>query len=407
MALSLDSSNQRRGRRRGRSRRALSEINVTPLVDVMLVLLIIFMISAPLLTAGVPVELPKTEAGALNNQNQPLTVSIREDGTIFLENAQVPFAAFAPRMRALAASGPAKPVYVRADGRAPYAVVARVMASLSQSGFTSIGLLTDTGGPSSGLDQTPATSPAPAGRDGDALMSGRADDRRPALAASAALHVIVLTAGLIAWPWLSKPIHLGEVVPVTLITSPDASNMKPAVEAPTPTPAASEEPTPQASPLPPAPVEAPVPTPTPTVKTPPQPHPKTVEHPQPQPKPAPTPKPTPTPKAVAQPKPTPPPPKPLPPSPPSRPSTRTPSSPAWTSPPRRPARATRPPRAARPVRRPLSRRGWRPGPVRQSRPAPYPTSASSCSGCGTPTAMLRAARMWWSRSPSNSGRAAG
>jgi biopolymer transport protein TolR len=153
VALSLDSSNQRRGRRRGRSRRALSEINVTPLVDVMLVLLIIFMISAPLLTAGVPVELPKTEAGAIDNQNQPLTVSIRADGTIFLENAQTPFAALAPRMRALAASGFNKPVYVRADGRAPYAVVAQVMASLSQSGFTSIGLMTDTGGPSSGLDQ--------------------------------------------------------------------------------------------------------------------------------------------------------------------------------------------------------------------------------------------------------------
>jgi biopolymer transport protein TolR len=155
MALSLDSSNQRRGRRRGRSRRALSEINVTPLVDVMLVLLIIFMISAPLLTAGVPVELPKTEAGAIDNQNQPLTVSIRQDGSIFLENSQVPFAALAPRMHDLAAAGSAKPVYVRADGRAPYAVVAQVMASLAQSGFTSIGLLTDTGGPSSGLNQLP------------------------------------------------------------------------------------------------------------------------------------------------------------------------------------------------------------------------------------------------------------
>jgi biopolymer transport protein TolR len=155
MALSLDSSNQRRGRRRGRSRRALSEINVTPLVDVMLVLLIIFMISAPLLTAGVPVELPKTEAGAIDNQNQPLTVSIRQDGSIYLENTEVPFADLAPRMHDLAASGPAKPVYVRADGRAPYAVVAQVMASLAQSGFTSIGLLTDTGGPSSGLNQLP------------------------------------------------------------------------------------------------------------------------------------------------------------------------------------------------------------------------------------------------------------
>lgn len=158
MALSLDSSNQRRGRRRGRSRRALSEINVTPLVDVMLVLLIIFMISAPLLTAGVSVQLPKTEAGAIDNQNQPLTVTIRQDGSIFLGNAEVPFAALAPRMHDLSASEPAKPVYVRADGRAPYAVVAQVMASLAQSGFTSIGLLTDTGGPSSGLDRLPPSA---------------------------------------------------------------------------------------------------------------------------------------------------------------------------------------------------------------------------------------------------------
>jgi biopolymer transport protein TolR len=156
VALSLDSSNgRRRGRRRGRSRRALSEINVTPLVDVMLVLLIIFMISAPLLTAGVPVELPKTEAGAMSNQQQPLTITIRADGTIFLQSAEVPFETLAPRMQAMAAGGFDKPVYVRADGKAPYAIVAQVMASLSQSGFKSIGLLTDTGGPSSGLDQTP------------------------------------------------------------------------------------------------------------------------------------------------------------------------------------------------------------------------------------------------------------
>ena len=156
MALSLDSSNTRRSRRRGRGRRALSEINVTPLVDVMLVLLIIFMISAPLLTAGVPVELPKTEAGAINNQNQPLVLTIRADGSIFLQDDEIAFADLAPRMQA-ASPGPDKPVYVRADGRAPYAVVAQVMASLSQAGFKSIGLLTDTGGPSSGLDKTAST----------------------------------------------------------------------------------------------------------------------------------------------------------------------------------------------------------------------------------------------------------
>ena len=139
----------RRRRRRGRSRGTLSEINVTPLVDVMLVLLIIFMISAPLLTAGVPVELPKTEAGAMQDQPEPLTVSIRADGGIFLGEDAVPFGQLAPRLRA-AAGERSRPIYVRADGRASYAVVAQVMASLSTSGFTSINLITDTGGPSSG-----------------------------------------------------------------------------------------------------------------------------------------------------------------------------------------------------------------------------------------------------------------
>jgi biopolymer transport protein TolR len=160
VALSLDSSNARRGRgRRGRrGRRALSEINVTPLVDVMLVLLIIFMISAPLLTAGVPVELPKTEAGAINNNNEPLTITIKADGQIFVQNDATPFAALAPKMKALAGDQEQKPIYVRADGKAPYAIVAQVMASLSQAGFSTIGLLTDTGGPSSGLERLPPPS---------------------------------------------------------------------------------------------------------------------------------------------------------------------------------------------------------------------------------------------------------
>jgi biopolymer transport protein TolR len=138
------------GRRRRGGRRALSEINVTPLVDVMLVLLIIFMVSAPLLTAGVPVELPKTEAGAMNDQSEPLTVSIQADGKIFVGETATPFEALGPKLRGLAGPEHTRPIYVRADGKAPYETVAQVMASLSTSGFSSIGLLTDTGGPSSG-----------------------------------------------------------------------------------------------------------------------------------------------------------------------------------------------------------------------------------------------------------------
>ena len=156
MALSANdafSAGGRRGRRRrGRSQRGtLSEINVTPLVDVMLVLLIVFMISAPLLTAGVPLELPKTEAASVQDQNEPLSVSIRADGTLFVGERQVAFSTFAPQLREMAGPDSKRPIFVRADGRTSYAVVAQVMAALSTSGFTSINLITDTGGPSSGL----------------------------------------------------------------------------------------------------------------------------------------------------------------------------------------------------------------------------------------------------------------
>ena len=140
----------RSGGRRGNRRAPMADINVTPLVDVMLVLLIIFMVSAPMLTVGVPVELPKTEAGAMEDQSEPLTVSIRSDGAIFIQEDAVPFSNMAPRLRAMVGDQATKPIYVRADGQASYAVVAQVMAALSTSGFTSINLITDTGGPSSG-----------------------------------------------------------------------------------------------------------------------------------------------------------------------------------------------------------------------------------------------------------------
>lgn len=151
-------------RRRRRTRRgALSEINVTPMVDVMLVLLIVFMVAAPLLTVGVPVELPKTEASALDDQDQPLTVSLSADGRIYVQDQLVSFDQLAPHMTALNGTGATRPVFVRADGKAPYALVAQVMASLSRSGFSSIGLITDIGGPSSGeaLASPAALSPRP------------------------------------------------------------------------------------------------------------------------------------------------------------------------------------------------------------------------------------------------------
>jgi biopolymer transport protein TolR len=145
-------STNRRGRRR-RGRAALSEINVTPLVDVMLVLLIIFMVSAPLLTSGVPLDLPKTDAAAISTPSQPVTVSVQKDGQIYVGDSVTDLDSLPDAVKAAGGAtsvgqgGDSKPLYVRGDGAAAYAVVAQVMARLSTSGFTSINLITDTGGP--------------------------------------------------------------------------------------------------------------------------------------------------------------------------------------------------------------------------------------------------------------------
>jgi biopolymer transport protein TolR len=133
-----------RGRRRAR-KRPLSEINVTPLVDVMLVLLIIFMISAPLLTVGVPVELPQTEATAVEASDEPVSVSIDRNGAMFVGEREVRWEDLTLRVaQAAGPNGREKPIFVRADGRAPYQAVARVMARLSSEGFTKLNLITDT-----------------------------------------------------------------------------------------------------------------------------------------------------------------------------------------------------------------------------------------------------------------------
>ena len=135
------------GRRRHRRNPVMSEINVTPMVDVMLVLLIIFMVSAPLLTVGVPVELPRTEAASVDSQTEPLTISIQKNGSLFIQDTATTYEALSARLQALAGDRFDKPIYVRADGAAPYAIVAQVMARLSTTGFTAINLITDTGGP--------------------------------------------------------------------------------------------------------------------------------------------------------------------------------------------------------------------------------------------------------------------
>ncbi len=164
-----------RGRRRAR-KRPLSEINVTPLVDVMLVLLIIFMISAPLLTVGVPVELPKTDAGAVEDVQTPISVTVDRSGAIFVEEDPATLDQLAPRVGAIAdaSRNPSeRPIFVRADGRAPYEAVARVMARLSSSGFTRLNLVTDTAAPQGTGQGTAEASAAPAVREAVPLAPPR------------------------------------------------------------------------------------------------------------------------------------------------------------------------------------------------------------------------------------------
>ena len=138
---------RRRGRRRGRAQ-PMAEINVTPFVDVMLVLLIIFMVAAPLLTVGVPVELPKTAASALPGDNEePLTVTLTEDGRVQIQTTDVLRGELIGKLRAIAAERTSDRVFLRADGAIPYAQVMQVMGALNAGGFSNVGLVTDTGGP--------------------------------------------------------------------------------------------------------------------------------------------------------------------------------------------------------------------------------------------------------------------
>ena len=130
---------------RGKRKRspAMSEINVTPFVDVMLVLLIVFMVTAPLLTVGVPVDLPKTRAPALGQDKEPLSVTVSKDGKIYLQKEAVAEDALVPKLQAISQNGYDQRIFVRGDTQANYGKVMEVMGLLAASGFTHIGLVTD------------------------------------------------------------------------------------------------------------------------------------------------------------------------------------------------------------------------------------------------------------------------
>ena len=130
----------RRGRRKKHA--PIAEINVTPFVDVMLVLLIIFMVAAPLLTVGVPIDLPETQAKAMNADTQPITVSINEGGKIYLQETEIPLEEVVAKLSAIAQTGYDERIYVRGDKTADYGTVMQVMARISAAGYRNLGLVT-------------------------------------------------------------------------------------------------------------------------------------------------------------------------------------------------------------------------------------------------------------------------
>ena len=133
------------GKRRHRRKPVMAEINVTPMVDVMLVLLIIFMVAAPLLTVGVPLDLPQTQAKSLDQDKEPLTVSVNTKGEVFLQNSEIKIDELVPKLQAVtqARGGNDERIYVRGDKKVDYGTVMRVMGRLSAAGFRRVALVTE------------------------------------------------------------------------------------------------------------------------------------------------------------------------------------------------------------------------------------------------------------------------
>ena len=140
MGVQLGSSGSRRGGRR--KLKPMGEINVTPFVDVMLVLLIVFMVTAPLLTVGVPVDLPKTKASQISDDQTPMVVTIKKDGEFALQNRTIAPEELVPRLEAVARVKPETRIFVRGDKDVPYGEVIAVMGRIQEAGFSRVALIT-------------------------------------------------------------------------------------------------------------------------------------------------------------------------------------------------------------------------------------------------------------------------
>ena len=144
MGVGLQPGGGLRSRRaRRRSSQPMSEINVTPMVDVMLVLLIIFMVTAPMLTVGVPVELPKTQAEPLRSDKEPLTITIDQDGKIFIQETEITADEIVPKLIAISKNGYDEPIFVRGDRRTDYGLFMKVLGTIKSAGFHRFTLVAD------------------------------------------------------------------------------------------------------------------------------------------------------------------------------------------------------------------------------------------------------------------------
>jgi biopolymer transport protein TolR len=140
------SGGSRRGRRSTRAAGGFNDINITPFVDVMLVLLIIFMVTAPMMTSGVTVDLPKAKSSALGGNDEPVSVSVKSDGSVYIQNSEVELGSLGAKLQAILGEKKETRIFVRGDARVDYGQVMRAIGEINAAGYTKVALLTDMSG---------------------------------------------------------------------------------------------------------------------------------------------------------------------------------------------------------------------------------------------------------------------